>query len=114
MRYYSGIVFRGFLKGLAAGVLSGGQYDRMAEKMGKNCGAIGFAIYLNELERLGPAKSNLDADVLILYDDRTDLDGLTRQTDQLTGSGKRVLARRTAAGVTAGETLDLRGGEDRG
>ena len=114
MRYYSGIVFRGFLKGLAAGVLSGGQYDRMAEKMGKNCGAIGFAIYLNELERLGPAKSDLDADVLILYDDRTDLGELTRQADQLTGSGKRVLVRRAPEGVAAGETLDLRGGKDRG
>ena len=109
MRYYSGIVFRGFLKGLAAGVLSGGQYDRMAEKMGKNCGAIGFAIYLNELERLGPAKSQLDADVLVLYNDKTDLDSLTRQVDQLTGSGKRVIARKTPEGLTVGETVDLRG-----
>ena len=114
MRYYSGIVFRGFLKGLAAGVLSGGQYDRMAEKMGKNCGAIGFAIYLNELERLGPARSDLDADVLILYDDKTDLGELTRQADQLTGSGKRALVRRSPEGVAAGETVDLRGGKDRG
>ena len=46
MDYYSGLVFRGFLKNLAAGVLSGGQYDRMVEKMGKRCGAMGFAIYL--------------------------------------------------------------------
>lgn len=114
MRYYSGIVFRGFLKGLAAGVLSGGQYDRMAEKMGKNCGAIGFAIYLNELERLGPARSDLDADVLILYDEKTELAELTRQADQLTGSGKRVLVRRAPEGVAAGETVDLRGGKDRG
>ena len=114
MRYYSGIVFRGFLKGLAAGVLSGGQYDRMAEKMGKNCGAIGFAIYLNELERLGPAKSDLDADVLILYDEKTELAELTCQADQLTGSGKRVLVRRAPEGVAAGETVDLRGGKDRG
>lgn len=57
MDYYSGIAFRGFLKNLSAGVLSGGQYDKMVEKMGKRCGAIGFAIYLNELERLGrPAR----------------------------------------------------------
>ena len=109
MRYYSGIVFRGFLKGLAAGILSGGQYDKMAEKMGKNCGAIGFAIYLNELERLGPSRSVLDADVLVLYGEKTDLTELTRQVDQLTGSGKRVLVRKSAEGLTAGETLDLRG-----
>lgn len=109
MRYYSGIVFRGFLQGLAAGVLSGGQYDKMAEKMGKHCGAIGFAIYLNELERLGPARSDLDADVLVLYNDKTDLDSLTRQVDQLTGSGRRVIARKTPEGLAAGETVDLRG-----
>lgn len=57
MGYYSGIVFRGFLKNLSAGVLSGGQYDKMVEKMGKPCGAMGFAIYLNELERLGSRPS---------------------------------------------------------
>ena len=108
MRYYSGIVFRGFLQGLAAGVLSGGQYDGMAEKMGKKCGAIGFAIYLNELERLGPAGTGLDADVLVLYNEGTDLGELTRQVDQLTGSGRRVLARRSADGLTVGETMDLR------
>ena len=108
MRYYSGIVFRGFLQGLAAGVLSGGQYDGMAEKMGKKCGAIGFAIYLNELERLGPAGTGLDADVLVLYNEGTDLGELTRQVDQLTGSGRRVLARRSADGLTVGETIDLR------
>ena len=109
MRYYSGIVFRGFLKGLSAGVLSGGQYDRMAERMGKRCGAIGFAIYLNELERLGPSPSALDADVLVLYNEGTDLDALTHQVDQLTGSGKRVLARKSAEGLSVGQTVDLRG-----
>ena len=58
MGYYGGIVFRGFLN-LSAGVLSGGQYDKMVEKMGKPCGAMGFAIYLNELEQLGPRPAPL-------------------------------------------------------
>ena len=85
MNYYSGLVFRGFLKNLAAGVLSGGQYDKMVEKMGKRCGAMGFAIYLNELERLGPARPQYDADVLVLYDDTTDLQALTRRLAALAG-----------------------------
>lgn len=92
MDYYSGLVFRGFLKNLAAGVLSGGQYDKMVEKMGKRCGAMGFAIYLNELERLGPARPQYDADVLVLYDDTTDLQALTRRLAALAGQGKRALA----------------------
>ena len=111
MNYYSGLVFRGFLKNLAAGVLSGGQYDKMVEKMGKRCGAMGFAIYLNELERLGPARPQYDADVLVLYDDTTDLQALTRRLAALAGQGKRALARRQAEGLQGKETLDLRGGE---
>ncbi len=56
MDYYSGLVFRGFLKKFGGGGALRRQYDKMVEKMGKRCGAMGFAIYLNELERLGPAR----------------------------------------------------------
>lgn len=111
MDYYSGIVFRGFLKNLSAGVLSGGQYDKMVEKMGKKCGAIGFAIYLNELERLGPAQPQFDADTLILYDNKTDLKVLTARLAALAAQGKRTLARRESRGLQVKETVDLRGGE---
>ena len=94
MGYYSGIVFRGFLKNLSAGVLSGG-----------------FAIYLNELERLGPAQPPFDAEVLVLYDEATDLKDLTARLAALAGQGKRVLAWRQAGGaLRARETMDLRGG----
>ena len=49
--YYSGIVFKGFVDGIAERVLSGGQYDKLMEKMGKKSSAIGFAVYLDTLER---------------------------------------------------------------
>lgn len=111
MDYYSGIVFRGFLKNLSAGVLSGGQYDKMVEKMGKQCGAMGFAINLNELERLGPAQPPFDADVLVLYDEATDLTRLTGRLSDLSAGGKRTLARRQAGDLRAKEIVDLRGGE---
>ena len=111
MDYYSGIVFRGFLKNLSAGVLSGGQYDKMVEKMGKQCGAMGFAINLTELERLGPAQPPFDADVLVLYDGATDLVQLTGRLSDLSAGGKRTLARRQAGDLRAKEIVDLRGGE---
>lgn len=110
MDYYSGIVFRGFLKGLPRGVLSGGQYDKMVEKMGKHCGAIGFAIYLNELERLDSTPRDFDADVLLWYDAQSDLKNLSETAAKLRREGKRVLARRDVSGVQAQETIDLRGG----
>ena len=52
MRYYNGIAFQGYVPGVPSGVLSGGQYDRLLHRMGKKGGAIGFACYLDKLERL--------------------------------------------------------------
>lgn len=52
MKYYNGLAFKGFIEGIPVGVLSGGQYDGMMQKMRKNAKAIGFAVYLDELSRL--------------------------------------------------------------
>ena len=34
MRYYNGVIFRGYLPGLASGVLAGGRYDHLLRRMG--------------------------------------------------------------------------------
>ena len=52
MRYYNGIAFLGYVRGVPSNVISGGQYDRLLHRMGKQGGAIGFACYLDKLERL--------------------------------------------------------------
>ena len=52
MNYYNGFAFRGFIEGIPTGILSGGQYDKLMSKMHKNAGAIGFAVYLDELSKL--------------------------------------------------------------
>ena len=44
IKYYSGIVFKGYIDGLPEAVLSGGQYS-----LGGACG-LGFAVYLDALE----------------------------------------------------------------
>ena len=51
MKYYNGIVFRGYVQGVSVPVVSGGQYDKLLQTMGKNARAIGFAVYLDALER---------------------------------------------------------------
>lgn len=56
--YYNGIIFKGYIKGLPSHVLAGGQYDRAMKIFGKNAGAIGFALYLNEVARLGDRAEN--------------------------------------------------------
>ena len=50
--YYNGIAFKGFVKGVPTGVLSGGQYDRLMQKMKKHSKGIGFAVYPDELVKI--------------------------------------------------------------
>ena len=57
--YYNGIIFKGFLEGIPESILSGGRYDRLTRKMGKNAGAVGFAVYLDALERIPLPESRL-------------------------------------------------------
>ncbi len=54
MNYYNGIVMKGYVGGIPFSILSGGQYGALIRKMGKNCEAIGFALYLDELENEMP------------------------------------------------------------
>lgn len=66
MKYYSGVVFKGYLEGITTWILSGGQYDKLLQKMGQSGNAVGFAIYLNLLEQIRE-KSQFDVDTVLLY-----------------------------------------------
>ena len=50
--YYNGIVFTGYAAGIPRAVLKGGQYDYLMQRFTPGAKAIGFAMYLDELERL--------------------------------------------------------------
>ena len=52
MEYYNGLVFQGYLKALPRPLLKGGRYDLLVQKFTPGAGAIGFAVYLDELDRL--------------------------------------------------------------
>ena len=75
MKYYSGLVFKGYVRGIPNSVLSGGQYDRLLEHMGKNARAIGFAVYLDQLERLEEG-DEWDVDTLLLCGDSSPAESL--------------------------------------
>jgi len=53
LNYYNGTIFKGYINGIPSPVLSGGQYDHLMEKMHRRSKAIGFAVYINLLERVG-------------------------------------------------------------
>ena len=72
MKYYSGVVFKGYLEGLTTWILSGGQYDKLLQKMGRSGNAVGFAIYLNLLEQIRET-SQYDVDAVLLYPETADI-----------------------------------------
>ena len=94
MKYYNGIVFRGYIPGIPTGVLSGGQYDNLMHRMGRQAGAVGFALYMDLLERLSDETSPYDVDTVLLYDDAADAAALAREVRRLSADGRSVLAQR--------------------
>jgi len=94
MGYYNGIVFRGFVKNIPEGILSGGQYDKLMKKMNKKSNAVGFAVYPDSLSRLSEQDEEFDIDTVILYDETTDIKNLADFVKMMTQSGKRVTAQK--------------------
>lgn len=60
INYYNGIVFKGFVEGVPAAVLSGGQYDKLMKKMSRSSSAIGFAVYLDMLDMVEETSTPCD------------------------------------------------------
>ncbi len=65
--YYNGIIFKGYVEELGKAILAGGQYDQAMEYLGKKANAIGFAVYLNEINRIMSARKEYDVDAIIIY-----------------------------------------------
>lgn len=95
MNYYNGLVFQGFVNKIPEGVLSGGRYDKLLRKMGKKSGAIGFAVYLDLLQRLGAGEKAFDVDTVVVYGGGTSVEKINETVKTLTGEGKSVLVQKT-------------------
>lgn len=99
--YYNGVLFRGFVDGAAASVLAGGRYDHLLHRMGKRGEAIGFALYMSELEQLFTEGRDYDVDTLLLYDEGDDPAAVAAAAKRLAESGRSVrVQRRGEAAVT--------------
>lgn len=93
MRYYSGVVFRGYLEGIPASVLSGGQYDKLPRKMGRKAKAIGFAMYLDLLQNRNREEDAFDVETLILHDGTADPLVLTAAAEEAAKQGTVLVVR---------------------
>ncbi|MBE6758155.1 MAG: hypothetical protein E7552_06385 [Ruminococcaceae bacterium] len=110
--YYNGFVFKGFIHGISSAVLSGGQYDRLMQKMGRRAGAIGFALYLDLLAELPTSAARYDADAVLLYDGGAALAAVQKAVTTLTAEGREVLALSTLPAGLRYQTLYQLNGEE--
>ena len=67
MDYYNKIIFQGAVPEIPYEILFGGRYDRLPQNMGKNVGAIGFAVYMDEIDNYISHRKKFDVDYLISY-----------------------------------------------
>lgn len=82
LRYYTGLIFRGFANFAADYFLSGGRYDRLSQHFGmEKVPAVGLALHLDTIlalkERHGITEKLVQKKVLIHYD-LTELDAAER------------------------------------
>ena len=92
--YYNGLVFKGYVPGVPSAVLSGGRYDSLLTRLGKSGGAIGFAVYLNLLDRLyDSGAAEYAADVLLISGDAPAA-AVAAAAKSISGSGLSVLVQR--------------------
>ncbi len=109
INYYNGIVFKGFVSGAPSSVISGGQYDNLMKKMKRKDGAIGFAVYLDELEKLVSKNAEFDVDVAIEYADGADISAVIKKVKE---QGKSVFASKSIPeNLTYKTFVKLDGGE---
>lgn len=94
MNYYSGVAFKGFINGVHGGVLSGGQYDGLMNKMKRNSGAIGFAVYIDMLSELYDGIDDFDTDAVLLYSETDDVSDINNAIRNISQMGKTVMAQR--------------------
>lgn len=95
IHYYNGIVFKGFVRSLPGSVLAGGQYDKLMRKMGRKSGAIGFAVYMDAIDRLDAERKDYDVDVLLLYKEGDSLSDISAARRRCSENGESVMVQRS-------------------
>lgn len=90
MSYYNSVIYRGYVENVPFSVLSGGRYDNLLTKLGKNSQAIGFAVYVDLLELYDKCDKEYDVDTLIVYDSDVSPLRVCAVADEYIKSGKSV------------------------
>ena len=110
--YYNGIMFEGYIEGVARSVITGGRYDYLIQKMGKSdLEAMGFAVNFYTLDRFFKPNDKKESPILVLFDDNTDNLTLFNKVKELETKGKRVLVEKVKPENNEfDEIIDMKGG----
>ena len=96
---------------MPTGILSGGQYDKLLQKMGRTSRAIGFAIYLDRLERLGHTSGRFDVDAVLLHDQDIDVIQLLAASEELRKNGSVLVCAQLPLNCTYRCLYEMKNGE---
>ncbi len=88
LKYYTGVLFCGYVRASHRAVLSGGRYDGLTDKLKCGVGALGFAVYLNDIP-LSDARPD-GSDVLLTYKNDSDAPGVIARAALMRINGMRV------------------------
>ena len=86
--YYNGILMHGYVHAIPRDVLSGGRYDSLTAKMGKDkTNAMGFAIYFDALDRKLHTRNKTGTDAIVVYNENSDINTLADFCNKLDSDG---------------------------
>lgn len=90
--YYSGIIFKGYIKGSRGYVLHGGRYDNLIKGYGRDAKASGFSININELMSVINKDSFLEVEekINIYYNKENFLEKI-KDANDLVKKGNKIL-----------------------
>lgn len=112
INYYNGIVFKGFIDKIPDSVLSGGRYDSLMQSMSRKSKAIGFAVYIDMLERFNVKEREFDYAAVLLYSENDGISTVKNAAQKLINEyGCVFTAKKLPEKATYGKLFELRNGE---
>ena len=112
INYYNGIVFKGFIDKIPDSVLSGGRYDSLMQSMSRKSKAIGFAVYIDMLERFNIKEREFDYAAVLLYSENDIISTVKNAAQRLINEyGCVFTAKKLPEKATYGKLFELQNGE---
>lgn len=112
INYYNGIVFKGFIDKIPDSVLSGGRYDSLMQSMSRKSKAIGFAVYIDMLERFNIKEREFDYAAVLLYSENDGISAVKDAAQRLINEyGCVFTAKKLPEKATYGKLFELQNGE---